>query len=79
MMTVKIKSWKIGQIMRDMSKYSDRYFVDVVGSEMGHHYTEYEDTQGYVEVKAVKEKESEKAVQFSFNGFTAWVPKSVIA
>ena len=79
MMTVKIKSWKIGQIMRDMSRYADKYWIDVEGSEAGHHYTDYEDADGFVAVKAVKENESERAVQFNFNGFTAWIPKSVIA
>ena len=29
MMTVRIKSWKVGQIMRDMSRYADKYCIDI--------------------------------------------------
>lgn len=80
-MTMRIKSWKVGQIMTDMSKYGDRYDVDVEGQEWGVNYKDCEDAEGYVNVLNVREvlKETEKAMQLDIDGFKTWVPKSAIA
>ena len=34
-MTMRIKIWKVGQIMTDMSKYGDRYDIDIEGQGCG--------------------------------------------
>ena len=80
MAEMKIKSWKAGQIMRDMSHYGDKFFVDIKGSEMGHYFKEYEDEAGYVTVTNVFEikRETEKALLLNIGGFDAWVPKSAV-
>lgn len=76
---MKIKTWKVEQIIRDMSKYNDKFNIEIVGSEMGHHFTEYADENGYVPVKVFEVlKETEKAVQLSIGFFKTWVPKSAI-
>ena len=80
-MTMRIKTWKVGQIMTDMSKYGDRYDVDVEGQTWGVNYKDCEDSEGYVNVLNVREvlKETEKAMQLDIDGFKTWVPKSAIA
>lgn len=79
-MIMRIKDWKIGQINRDMSKYNDKFYIPVEGSEFGHHYTEYADEDGYIPVRVEEVlKETEKAMQLSIDGFKTWVPKSAIA
>lgn len=78
---MRIKSWKVGQIMHDMSKYGDAYMVSIKDREWGHNYTEYEDADGFVEVTNVHEvlKETEKAMYLNIDGFKTWVSKSAIA
>lgn len=78
---MKIKSWKVAQIMHDMSKYGDKFDVDVEGHEMFHDFKEYEDENGYVTVLNVREvlKETEKALCLNIDGFKTWVPKSAVA
>lgn len=80
-MTIKIKSWKVSQIMHDMSKYGDNFYVTIEGNEPGHYFKDYEDEQGFVKVTNVHEvlKETEKAVYLNIDGFKTWVPKSAIA
>ena len=78
---MKIKSWKVAQIMHDMCRYGDIYDVDVEGHEMFHDFREYEDENGYVTVTNVLEvaKETEKALYLNIGGFKTWVPKSAVA
>lgn len=78
---MKIKAWKVGQIMSDMSRYGDAYTVECKGHEFGTYYKDCADENGYIEVLNVYEviKESEKAMQLNIGGFKCWVPKSAIA
>lgn len=79
-MTARIKTWKIREIMRDMSKYGDAFIVDIEGHTFGTHFIEAADKDDYVKVKNIYEiiKETEKAVNVSIDGFKTWIPKSAI-
>ena len=78
---MKIKSWKVAQIMHDMGRYGDIYDVDVEGHEMFHDFREYEDENGYVTVTNVLEvaKETEKALYLNIGGIQTWLPQSPLA
>lgn len=79
-MTAKIKTWKVGQIMHDMSKFGDKYWVDIEGSSFGTFYADLADEEDMVTVTNIHEviKETEKAVNVDIDGFKTWIPKSAI-
>lgn len=75
---VKIKVWKVDEINHSMSKYGDKFWVDIKGHEWGHDYIENADENGYVTVTNVWSiaRETEKALLLIIDGFKCWVPKS---
>lgn len=76
-MVVMIKTWKVEQIMRDMSKYGDKFDMPIDGRQWGDYYKKFETEDGFIPVIVAEvAKETEKAMQLVIDGFHSWVPKS---
>lgn len=77
-MKIKIKSWKVAQIIHDMSKFGDRYDINIEGQTFGVDFEKCIDEEGYCTVTNVRDvlKSTEKALYVDIDGFKTWIPKS---
>lgn len=77
-MKMKIKSWKVSQIIHDMSKFGDKYDINIEGQTFGVDFEKCVDAEGYCTVTNVYNvlKSTDKALYVNIDGFKTWIPKS---
>lgn len=84
--TLRVKEWFIDKQQQTARRYN--VYIDVTDASRGELDQIVADENGMIEVIAEILKESEKAIQVklqsgavvgSYNGWTCWIPKSLIA